>query len=222
MIGRMMRSASKRSDNVLLCLLVIVFFCVYRVRAEDIQYCSFFSNRAPSPQPTLKNCTWFKSNSCCMQEEIAATFGNVKPLPGANEKCQNYLNYLMCYICAPNQNVFYLRERLTVCKEFCNNFYEACRYAILKGSVIGNLYPNGSEFCLSRSFKVDDASNGKCFNHDFQEETTDGVMYTVYPLLELLIGALLLQCLLVWESWSVVKLGNIHLTNLLSWKTADI
>ncbi|GAB1600823.1 hedgehog-interacting protein [Argonauta hians] len=199
----MVHITSGRSVQVVLCLVVIFFFSVYNVRSEDIQYCSFFSNRAPSPQPTLKNCTWFKSNCCCMQEEIAVTFSNVKPLPGANKKCQNYLNYLMCYICAPNQNLFYLRERLTVCKEFCNNFYEACRYAILKGSMIGNLYQNGSEFCLSRSFKVDDAVNGKCFNHDFPEETTEDAVSNIYPLLELLIGTLILQSLLVWESWSI-------------------
>lgn len=184
---------------------------------SSIQYCSFFSNRAPSPQPGLKNCTWFKSNSCCLQEEISATFGRVKPLPGADKNCQNFLNYLMCYICAPDQNTFYLRERLTVCREFCNNFYEACRTAVLKGSIIGDLYSNGSQFCLSRSFKVDDAANGYCFNHAIQEKTSGAVtlrtfcMFGTSPPFFIIF---LLICFvswvmalepppLVWERWSL-------------------
>jgi hypothetical protein len=55
---------------------------------------------------SLKNCTWFRENSCCMQEEIDATFDRVKPLVGASPACQRYTNYLMCYICAPYQNTF--------------------------------------------------------------------------------------------------------------------
>jgi hypothetical protein len=127
------------------------------------EYCSFFDNRAPIPQANLKNCTWFKENSCCKQEEIDATFGRVKALPGASENCQKYTNYLMCYICAPYQNLFYMQERLTVCEEFCNAWFEACRTAILKGSIVGQLYTNGNLFCRSRSFVVDLVANGKCF-----------------------------------------------------------
>ena len=179
-----------------------------------IQYCSFFSNRAPSPQPGLKNCTWFKSNSCCLQEEISATFGRVKPLPGADKNCQNFLNYLMCYICAPDQNTFYLRERLTVCREFCNTFYDACRTAVLKGSIIGDLYSNGSQFCLSRSFKVDDAANGRCFNHAIKQKKSGAVTLKTYPpFFRIIITSLLIYFssglmdlepppLLVWERWS--------------------
>ncbi|XP_052814863.1 uncharacterized protein LOC128241813 [Mya arenaria] len=61
-----------------------------------LDFCSFFNNRAPSPQVNLRNCTWFKKSSCCTQEEIDATFGTVKPLPGSTPGCQRYTNYLMC------------------------------------------------------------------------------------------------------------------------------
>ena len=43
-----------------------------------LNYCSFFNNRAPSPQINLKNCTWYKENSCCLQSEIESTFSKVK------------------------------------------------------------------------------------------------------------------------------------------------
>ncbi len=40
-------------------------------------YCSFFSNRAPSPQPALTNCTWFTKNSCCRDNEVRLIFSQV-------------------------------------------------------------------------------------------------------------------------------------------------
>lgn len=44
---------------------------------KPLNYCSFFNNRAPSPQVNLKNCTWYKENSCCLQSEIESTFSKV-------------------------------------------------------------------------------------------------------------------------------------------------
>jgi hypothetical protein len=46
-------------------------------KTEEKQYCSFFNNRAPSPQINLRNCTWYRENSCCLQSEIEATFNKV-------------------------------------------------------------------------------------------------------------------------------------------------
>lgn len=135
-------------------IFLLVLLNLTLAKTDGQQYCSFFNNRAPKAQPGLKNCTWFKDNSCCMQQEIEATFGRVKPLQGASPTCLKYINYLMCYICAPNQNIFYKRERLTVCGEFCDILYEACGSAILKGSLIGKLYGSGTEFCESRRFIV--------------------------------------------------------------------
>lgn len=135
-----------------------------------LQYCSFFANRAPNIQLDLKNCTWFKENSCCRQREIDAIFSRVKPLRGASPACQRYTNYLMCYVCAPNQNTFYRMESLTVCEEFCDVWYDACQTAILKGSVIKELYSNGSEYCDSRRFKVLPASTRKCFFFDAKQD----------------------------------------------------
>jgi hypothetical protein len=55
---------------------------------------------------------------------------------------------------------------LQVCEEFCNRWYDACKTAILKGTVIKTLYESGKKFCLSRRFKVEPAANGRCFNFD--------------------------------------------------------
>lgn len=122
--------------------------------SEELQYCPFFNNRGASHQPFLKNCTWYSDNACCTQTEIDYAFAAVKPPQGASPACLKQLNYLMCYICDPLQYQFYKNEYLTVNLTFCNNLYNACKDAILKGSVIRELYDNGEDFCLSRRFRV--------------------------------------------------------------------
>lgn len=82
---------------------------------------------------------------------------------GSSELCQQYLNNLMCYICAPNQFKFYGKERLTVCVQFCDQMYDACSHAILKGYRINEIYSNGSEFCHSRRYNVDYKHKDNCF-----------------------------------------------------------
>ena len=160
--------------DILCFILFSLFFALRNVVSDNrIQYCPFFNNRAPSAQPNLKNCTWYKENSCCNQQEIDETFGKVKPLKGASKACQSYVNYLMCYICSPYQNEFYQNERLTVCEEFCDVFYEACGSAILTGSHIADLYNNGTQFCLSRRFLVESQSN--CFSAKHDHLTNTGL-----------------------------------------------
>ena len=180
---------------------------------QSLQYCSFFNNRAPSAQPGLKNCTWFKDNSCCMQQEIAATFGKVKPLKGASLECQKFINYLMCYICAPNQNVFYQWERMTVCESFCNKLYGACKTAILKGSVITSLYNNGREFCESRSFLVNTES---CFAFDTSLDIRDysaRLCSNVLLILILLMSDIIVQKYLILSSHWQSTQSQVLLTN---------
>ena len=113
------------------------------------RYCSFFNNRAPQPVTNLKNCTWYRNSSCCLQREIDATFGQVKPLRGASPRCQLWLNYLICYICSPDQNHFYRRERLTVCEEVCDGFLQACGDAMADGKRISETYNTGMARTIS-------------------------------------------------------------------------
>jgi len=150
-------------------MIVLVFHSSYftvLVSCEEA-YCPFYNNRGTSPQPFLKNCTWYKENACCQQIQIDYGFASVKPPQGASKKCLEQLNFLMCYICDPAQYKFYRNEYLTVCTEFCNNLYDACKDAILKGSVISNLYESGTKFCESRRFKVKQLDeSGDCFYYN--------------------------------------------------------
>lgn len=132
----------------------------------SVPHCSFFNNRAPRPVPNLKNCTWYRDRSCCLQQEIDTTFGQVKPLRGATPECQLWLNYLICYICSPDQASFYRRERLTVCEEVCDGFLSACGDAEADGKRIKETYRTGRQFCEGRSFSVKKRSTGQCFHFD--------------------------------------------------------
>lgn len=130
-------------------------------------YCPYFNNRGPSRQENLKNCTWYKENSCCVNSELEFAFSQLTPIPGASEKCTRYLNYLYCYICAPDQNTFFERSStLIVCEEFCDSIYNACRKAVLKGMKIEQMYANGTEFCEGRRFVTAKSSFRSCFSYE--------------------------------------------------------
>lgn len=132
-------------------------------------YCSFFSNRAPSPQPALTNCTWFKEYSCCRDNEVRLIFSQVRPLIGSSDECTAFINVLMCYVCSPLQFAFYRSERLHVCLSYCDRMYKACATALMKGIPVGEIYANGREFCLSRRFEINDTYNSStCFTDEDQ------------------------------------------------------
>ncbi|KAK6169177.1 hypothetical protein SNE40_020276 [Patella caerulea] len=169
------------------------------VKNNELQYCSFFDNRAPEAEPNLKNCTWFKDNSCCRQAEISATFGRVKPLRGASPSCQRYTNYLMCYICSPYQYLFYFRESLTVCEEFCDAWYDACKTAISKGSVIQELFVDGESYCKSQRFNVDKHINGRCFNFDAKLDTSGSPSYNIWHQNSHILMGIYLYILITWS-----------------------
>lgn len=142
-------------------------------------YCPYFKNRAPSPQSNLENCTWFRENSCCLNHELSAIFSVIStPLQGASQQCTKHTNFLMCYVCAPNQETFYEDERLTVCEEFCDRWYGSCKNAIWKGFAVGNLYKSGAEFCEERKFLVASKNDNKrtgCYTVTLNENFANSV-----------------------------------------------
>lgn len=151
--------------------------------AAKANYCPYFKNRAPEPQPNLKNCTWYKQKACCLQSELDLLFPSVIPPLGATAKCLRYTNFLMCYVCAPDQNLFYESERLTVCEGFCNKWFAACREAKLKGMNIKDLFASGKEFCQARKFNVHSAGDGSCFAFEQEIASSSLVNLPSFPLL---------------------------------------
>ena len=162
-------------------------------------YCPYFKNRPPSPQPDLKNCTWYRQNSCCLQTELDLIFPSVVPPLGANEKCLRYTNFLMCYVCTPDQNLYYKNERLTVCETFCDKWFAACGEAKLKGKVIKDLYHSGKEFCSARKFTVRSGNEGRCFSFDMEQEIKN-LSPIILPVFYLVWLYGLFEFLLLWQS----------------------
>ena len=148
-------------------VLIYVFLCLHNgesQRNSSPQYCPYFQNRAPSPQPSLENCTWYKQKACCLNEELSIIFSNLLPMAGADGNCLEALNHLYCYVCSPEQSNFFRRDVLTVCEESCDILHAKCANALLKGVPWRELFANGTEFCAARKFYTEKAESGRCFD----------------------------------------------------------
>ena len=167
-----MEKLSRMCVFLVLCIVTIVNGGEIAKITTTENYCPYFKNRAPAPQPSLKNCTWYKENACCLQTELDLIFPQVLPPLGASKKCLRYTNFLMCYVCAPDQNLFYEDETLTVCEAFCDKWFAACGEAKLKGMKIEELFKSGKEFCEARKFVVRSGSSPDCFSYDKEIESS--------------------------------------------------
>lgn len=129
--------------------------------------------RRPKEIYGLSNCTWYRERSCCTWTEVMSVFQNMLPLQTSSEKCRNHMNYLMCYFCSPDQYIWY-KDKVKVCKSFCDALYSHCKDAKYKDVQIGDKYSNGRAFCEAQHFGVVD-DNKKCFEFDntpFDSEST--------------------------------------------------
>lgn len=154
---------------VMIIMCILLWSCIHNGESSDNmvvhrQYCPYFQNRAPSPQPSLDNCTWYKDSACCLNEELSLVFANLLPMAGANSECLEALNHLYCYVCSPNQSNFFNMDTLTVCEESCDVVHSKCNDALLKGVHFHDLYTNGTEFCVARKFLTAKAKTGECFD----------------------------------------------------------
>ena len=136
-----------------------------------------------------------------MNSEIEYAFSSLNPIPGASKECVQYLNYLYCYICAPDQSTFFQRSTLIVCEEFCNRIYFYCKKALLKGIEIQEAYINGKEFCEGRRFKTAKRADGGCFYFDPNSRTANSISNDRVTNISIVVFAsLLLQILLALSS----------------------
>jgi hypothetical protein len=185
----MMKSQFNRISIILLHFLAILS----TTKSTVNHYCPYFKNRAPSPQNNLENCTWFRENSCCLNHELSEIFSTITtPLKEASEDCSKHTRYLMCYVCAPNQDTFYEKERLTVCEEFCDRWYASCKSAIWKGYIVESLYKSGADFCAARKFLVaskNDINRG-CYTLTIEENLASFVTTSKLPWVIVFIAAI--------------------------------
>ncbi|CAL1532392.1 unnamed protein product [Lymnaea stagnalis] len=142
---------------------------IYREKSkyeEKRHKCTFFySNRFPAYEGGLVNCTWYTSKACCKRTEVTSVFSAMDPLYGASVLCRNYINYLMCFFCSPDQHKFFkANKKVSVCLEYCESLYEECKSAGFNKTLIGEAYTNGTAFCAAQNFEV--AESADCFKFD--------------------------------------------------------
>uniref|UniRef100_A0A1I8IZE2 Folate_rec domain-containing protein n=1 Tax=Macrostomum lignano TaxID=282301 RepID=A0A1I8IZE2_9PLAT len=142
--------------GLLICFSLTAFAVLASV---DQPYCTFFGNRAPAPQPTLHNCTWYRQHSCCRGEE------STSPLPAcglcrAPRVAAFAISTLadVLHLAAPRSGVLQ-GESLTVCRDFCDKWYRPAAAPLSRCLAIRN----GYKLCDSRQFKVSTARPRRLF-----------------------------------------------------------
>ncbi|XP_059172829.1 uncharacterized protein LOC131953599 [Physella acuta] len=125
----------------------------------------FYDNRSPLYEGGLVNCSWYTSKACCKRTEVTSVFSAMDPLYSASVLCRNYLNYLMCFFCSPDQYKFYTpNKKVAVCLDYCDSLYDECKTAGFNKTLIGDEYANGTAFCAAQNFEVQEGAD--CFKFD--------------------------------------------------------
>ncbi|CAF3040301.1 unnamed protein product [Rotaria socialis] len=135
-----------------------------KIRFDTTRPCRFFSDeRYPKVEKGLANCSWYEDDACCKRTEVASVFESMFTLHQASAQCRNMMNYLMCFFCAPDQYLWYIKKRVKICQTFCDELYKNCKTAEFSGNVIGTLYKSGLQFCEANNFNM---VTSDCFKFD--------------------------------------------------------
>ncbi|UJR09846.1 hypothetical protein I4U23_014071 [Adineta vaga] len=135
-----------------------------KLNFDTTRPCRFFSDvRHPKVEKGLTNCSWYEDNACCKRTEVASVFESMYTLHKASSACQNMMNYLMCFFCAPDQYLWYIKKRVKICKTFCEGLYANCKGAEFNGNIIDIAYKSGLQFCEANNFNV---VTTDCFTFD--------------------------------------------------------
>ena len=125
--------------------------------------------RVPKEAYSLSNCTWYREDSCCERTEVASVFSEMPALLTSNQGCYDRMNYLMCYFCSPEQNLWY-NQTLSICHSYCVEIFSHCGSAEYNGDSLASKYKDGIKFCEALAFNVveNSKSDAHCFNFDHQ------------------------------------------------------
>jgi len=132
--------------------------------------------QAPTPEPELPNCTWYRKSTCCTtQDALRISYASPEvQLVGTTRSCRDVLNLLMCSVCSPNQSTIFREENvlgfpvpvLQVCGSFCDALHRACAGATL---VTGRdrldmEFEDGRSLCDAVGLRVAVDTGAECFS----------------------------------------------------------
>lgn len=130
-------------------------------------FCPYFNNRAPSPQPGLRYCPWFRDSACCTAREEASLMGGASMPFGVSAECAGALRYLSCWPCSEHSATFYSLStwQLSVCPSMCATIYARCASSPYKGSTFAAAFEDANDMCRGLGFEVptDGVVNKNCF-----------------------------------------------------------
>lgn len=136
--------------------------------------CPYFNGRPATRQPSLKQCSQYKENSCCTNTEIDVLFSQVTFFRDMSEFCRQHMTHIACYVCSPYQRDIFNGKTLQVCEYFCNEVLTACANAMYKGRRLKSLYKNGVSFCQDHGYDIVRTQNRtqktvekRCLGFDF-------------------------------------------------------
>ena len=84
-------------------------------------HCPYFNNRYLNGTETSLSsnsfCHWYSPHACCTPVESQRLVEGVADnlFVDTTESCLDLLNLLVCYVCSPNQSLFYIPGQLVIC-----------------------------------------------------------------------------------------------------------
>ncbi|GAU89991.1 hypothetical protein RvY_02475 [Ramazzottius varieornatus] len=150
-------------------LLFLSLFLFSMWETSEAQLCPYYgADRIAEPEGNLANCSWFGKKACCKRTEVTSVFSDMFKLFGATKECEDRLNYLNCYFCSPDQEIWF-REKATICRSFCDSIYEHCADAWFEDRMIRDIFTDKTlqdgGFCKDNFFDVVD-SEKDCYKFD--------------------------------------------------------
>ena len=131
--------------------------------------CPYWRDKAPEKQLYLQDCAEYNSVSCCTRAEAASimetTDAWLENLDGdryGGEQCKAMLRRLSCWVCSPDQELFFVDGKLRVCERMCNTLLDICADTVFdhSESTFSDLFSSGTALCNHFQYTVDVCS---CF-----------------------------------------------------------
>ena len=136
-----------------------------------LRKCPVYGGRAPEKQLYLQKCRENRVLSCCtrreadevmaLNEEFLTTLRGDKYEDGL---CRSVLETLMCWVCSPDQELFYKDGRVNVCPRMCDKVLDVCSDTVYDHSVLSfsQIFSTGAELCSNFNL----GSSGTCGCYD--------------------------------------------------------
>eukprot|EP01062_Namystynia_karyoxenos_P059198 TRINITY_DN50632_c0_g1_i1.p1 TRINITY_DN50632_c0_g1~~TRINITY_DN50632_c0_g1_i1.p1 ORF type:complete len:462 (+),score=103.42 TRINITY_DN50632_c0_g1_i1:127-1386(+) len=129
-----------------------------------VRRCTYWGGKEPRQELYLRNCSQYNAYSCCSPSEVSALFSVDNWLSRVHGdkffagECHRMLEALACWVCNPDQMVFYRDSKVRVCTSMCNTVHNFCSSSTLDHETLtfGEMFADGAAMCRYLDFEVAD------------------------------------------------------------------